>query len=241
MTRLDDSRGRLYASYVTTHLRGARGRRSFPVLARVPTDRHSRVLDVGCGSGELIAQLRRMGYAEVAGIDRSAEQVALAHRLGRPEVVHGDVHAYLAANKGRYDVITATDVLEHFDRDEVLELLDAIFGALPPGGRLIAQVPNATSPFFGNYAFGDFTHRSVFTARSVNQICRAVGFAEVTVYPVAPFAHGLVSWLRSIIWTVIAGALKLALASETGQLRGHLVTQNLFFAAVKAPTSGSGR
>lgn len=191
------------------------------------------MVDVGCGSGGLIAEIQRLGWTEVTGVDVSAEQVAVAHENGLNGVEHGDVFAYLGARAGAVDVVTATDVLEHFDRDEVVALLDAVYESLTPGGRLVAQVPNATSPFFGNYAFGDFTHRSVFTALSVHQICRSAGFADIAVYPVSPVPHGVVSWLRSIIWSTFAGIFKFALASETGQLRGHLVTQNIYFVAVK--------
>lgn len=232
-----DSRVRLYRDYVTTHTRATRrsriGVRYFPVLDGLPVDRRSKILDIGCGAGELIAQVIERGYRDVAGIDFSEEQVELAHEKGRFEVRHGDLFSYLPDHEGTFDAITATDVLEHFGHDEVVALLDAIYTALEPGGVLVAQVPNATSPFFGNYAFGDFTHRSVFNARSVKQICSSAGFGSIQVFPVNPPSHGLISSCRLALWTLYAGWFKLALASETGQLRGHVVTQNLSFAATK--------
>ena len=41
--------------------------------------------------------------------------------------------------------------------------------------------------------------------------------------------------LRSLVWLPVSGLLKLALAAETGQLRGHIVTHNLVFAARREP------
>lgn len=232
-----DSRGRLYRGYVTTHTgpsqKGRRGLRRYPVLNGLPTDCAAPILDIGCGAGELIAAMVQRGYQAVTGIDVSEEQVELAHGAGRTEVQHGDVFAYLPGHAGQYAAITAADVFEHFDRDEVLALLDAAYAALAPSGVLVAQVPNATSPFFGNYAYGDFTHRSVFTARSVRQICLTAGFIDVAVFPVNPVPHGVMSTLRRAIWSVYAGIFKLALASETGQSRGYVVTQNLYFVATK--------
>jgi hypothetical protein len=35
------------------------------------------------------------------------------------------------------------------------------------------------------------------------------------------------------IWAPVSGLMKLALAAETGSVRGHIVTQNLTFAAGK--------
>jgi hypothetical protein len=47
-------------------------------------------------------------------------------------------------------------------------------------------------------------------------------------------AHGAVSAARAALWKPISGLYKLALAAETGESRGHIVTQNLTFVAVKA-------
>lgn len=233
-----DSRRRLYRSYVTTHTghiqAGRRSvRRHYSLLDNLPADRSLPILDIGCGDGEMVAEMMHRGYRDVAGIDASEEQVALAHHLGRSKVQLADVFAYLPERAGQYAALTAADVFEHFDRDEVLALLDAAYTALAPNGVLVAQVPNASSPFFGNYAYGDFTHRSVFTARSVRQICLESGFSDIAVFPVNPLPHGAVSLARRAIWSVCSGLIKLALASETGQLRGYVVTQNLCFVATR--------
>jgi 2-polyprenyl-3-methyl-5-hydroxy-6-metoxy-1,4-benzoquinol methylase len=237
MTETTDSRPDLYRHYVTTHLVRSRGRRvgvkQFPVLRGLPLNHSARVLDIGCGSGEVVEEIARAGFTDVVGIDISQEQVALAHSLGRLQVIQADVFAYLRDHPSSCEAIAASDVLEHFDRDEVVSLLDAVYQALAPGGVFVAQVPNATSPFFGNYAYGDFTHRSVFTSRSINQICLLAGFETIVVKPVNPYAHGLVSGIRRGIWSLVSGFLKLALASETGGLRGNIVTQNVYFIATK--------
>lgn len=41
------------------------------------------------------------------------------------------------------------------------------------------------------------------------------------------------STLRVVVWKTASGFRKLALAAETGRLRGHIVTQNLTFVARK--------
>lgn len=228
-----DSRTRLYRSYVSTHTRAdtrPTGTMYFPVLGSLPVDRSARILDIGCGEGSLLAAAERLGYTGAAGIDVSAEQVELARRQGL-RVEMADAVTYLNAHPSTFDAILATDVLEHFDRDEVVELLESVHAALRPGGVFLAQVPNAVSPFFGNYAYGDFTHRSVFTARSVRQLSRAIGFHEPRIYAVNPLPHGVISSIRRLLWSGFAALIKLALAAETGQLRGHLVTQNIYFSA----------
>ena len=106
--------------------------------------------------------------------------------------------------------------------------------ALVPGGVFVARVPNAVSPFGGHIRYGDFTHESWYTARSVRQLAAAAGFGSVTVLPCPPIAHGLVSAARAALWQPISALCKIALAAETGVLRGHIVTQNLTFVARKA-------
>src|SRR5688572_20960360 len=59
-----------------------------------PADRHIRVLDLGCGHGSLLSFLKKHGYTNVAGVDTSREQVALAHRLGVNEVRLGDAREF---------------------------------------------------------------------------------------------------------------------------------------------------
>ena len=115
----------------------------------------------------------------------------------------------------------------------MLATFDSAAAALRPGGVLVARVPNAVSPFGGHIRYGDFTHETWFTARSVRQLAAATGFRPVTVLSCPPVAHGLVSAARVAVWKPISGLYKLALAAETGTLRGHIVTQNLTVVARK--------
>ena len=80
---------------------------------------------------------------------------------------------------GELAAVTATDLLEHLTKPEVLATFDAAAAALRPGGRFIARVPNAVSPFGGHIRYGDFTHETWFTARSVRQLAAAAGFGPV--------------------------------------------------------------
>jgi hypothetical protein len=119
-------------------------------------------------------------------------------------------------------------------KDEELDTFDRVFGALAPGGVFIARVPNAVSPLGGNIRYGDFTHETWYTARSVRQLAVAAGFCRIAVRPCPPIAHGAISAARVAAWKAVSAVFKTALAAETGMLRGHIVTQNLTFAARKA-------
>ena len=89
--------------------------------------------------------------------------------------------------------MTATDVLKHLTKAEVLDTFDRIAHALLPRGVFVARVPNAASPFGGRIRYGSFTHEFSHTARSVRQVAATAGFAVVAVRPCPPAAHGLLS------------------------------------------------
>jgi len=235
--RQTDYRGRLYDSYVRTHTGGAADQ-SLPTLARdicrhAPTG-GARVLDVGCGAGELVALLRETGDRDVVGIDVSPEQVALAQSRGLAGIEQADLVEYLGRHPASFDAIVAVDVLEHFDKADVLPVLDAILVGLRPGGRLVARVPNAEGPFGARTRYADFTHGTAFTQRSIRQVLAASGFDTISVHPTEPVAHGLLSLIRLGLWKVLALLGRLYLVVETGVTRGHVLTQNVVAVAHKA-------
>ncbi len=160
----------------------------------------------------------------------SVEQVERARTRGL-DVLRADVLEFLDSSTDRYNAICAIDVIEHFEKPEVLRLLELVAASLRPGGILVAQVPNGESPFFGRYRYGDFTHGTAFTSRSVGQIAANTGFSTVEVYPTEPVPHGVRSLARWGAWKAITAVLKGMLLAETGVASGHIVTQNLVFTA----------
>ena len=98
----------------------------------------------------------------------------IAQDDGVPNVELGDYRTSLGAEE--FDVVTANDFLEHLTVDEVLEALDTVFASLKPGGIFIARTPNLASPFGGGYRYGDMTHETSFTARSLRQLGNTAGF-----------------------------------------------------------------
>jgi 2-polyprenyl-3-methyl-5-hydroxy-6-metoxy-1,4-benzoquinol methylase len=226
-------RDRLYASYASQHAGSGSAEATAIAYRRhirpfLPSPSAGPVIDIGCGSGQMVRCLLADGY-DASGIDISPEQVALAHANGIPQVRHGNYRDLLRAQPGKVAAVTATDLLEHLTKPEVLDAFDAMATALVPGGKFVARVPNAVSPFGGHIRYSGFTHGTWYTRVSVRQIATTAGFELAEVADCPPTAHGVVSALRSALWKPVSGLLKLALA--TGTVRGHIVTQNLTFAA----------
>lgn len=234
----DPLRNRLYEAYASQHAGCNRGIATALIYRRdirpaLSAPHVGPVVDIGCGQGALVRLLQRDGY-DVEGVDVSPEQVALARAGGLDCVRHGDYRDILRKRHGQLAAVTATDVLEHLEKDEVLDTFDAVAAALIPGGVFVARVPNAVSPFGGHIRYGDFTHESYYTARSIRQLAAAADYDSVTVQPCPPIIHGLMSMVRVALWKPISASYQIALAAETGMLRGHIVTQNMTFVARKA-------
>ena len=235
---LTDVRTRLYEAYASQHAGSGLDEASALVYRRdirplLPSPATGPVVDLGCGRGELVRLLQADGF-DAEGIDISPEQAALAHAAGVPRVQQGDFRTILAEQPDHFAAITATDLLEHLTKPEILQTFDDVAAALAPGGVFVGRVPNAISPLGGHIRNGDFTHQTSFTASSIRQLGAAAGFDSVLALSCPPVAHGLISTARAMTWQVVSACYRLALAAETGMLRGHIVTQNLTFAARKS-------
>lgn len=98
----------------------------------------ARVLDVGCGGGLFLRELRTDAM-RVFGLDVSVEAARTAEAQNAVHVAVGDLRrAPFVA--GQWDLITMYHVLEHVH--DPREFLRAARELLAPQGRLIAQVPN---------------------------------------------------------------------------------------------------
>lgn len=202
------------------------------IRQHVPEDRSIRMADLACGHGSLVFCLRELGYANVEGVDVSPEQVALAHRIGIPEVRLGGLVDFIRDRKMVYDVIFLMDILEHLDKQSVMDLLELVREALRERGRLIVHVPNAEGRYGMRIRYGDFTHEGCFTQRSMRQILSASGFRTVAAYEERPLVHGVKSFIRRLLWSSLTIGDRLLLLAETGTWN-HILSQNMLVIADK--------
>jgi SAM-dependent methyltransferase len=93
-----------------------------------------RVLEVGCGMGQLAQRLHQELDADVIALDQSARMVELTRKRGVDAQV-GDVQA-LQFDAGEFDVVVAAWMLYH--AADIDRALDEIVRVLRPGGRLVA-------------------------------------------------------------------------------------------------------
>lgn len=105
------------------------------LAAEVPKD--ARVLEVGCGTGNVTRALVRVfGAASVVAMDPFAEAVEVARKRTGCEVVCGDLSTPVP---GPFALLVMCDVLEHLEDERAS--LEAVRARLAPGGRLLITVP----------------------------------------------------------------------------------------------------
>jgi SAM-dependent methyltransferase len=100
-------------------------KRSLPASAR-------RVLEIGCGSGELAASLLQDGVSLIA-IDNDADSIAAAQRLG----VDARIAAWPDFEDGQFDAVLFTRSLHHVHPLD--KAVQRAANSLVIGGRLIVE------------------------------------------------------------------------------------------------------
>lgn len=202
----------------------------------LPQDREARILDMGCGRGRFLTWLQRAGYRNASGVDRSPEAVERARALGVRTAVCADFHGHLAAHPEGFDCIVATDVLEHFQKHEILPLLDALWAALKPGGRVIIETLNADGLTFGRIRHGDFTHETAFTRYSLHQVLAASGFEDAEFHSLDPLGKSPRRLMCRFLWRLIRLGMGLYYHIESGSgivHNDHILTISILARARK--------
>lgn len=108
-----------------------------------------RLLDVGCGNGIFLGQMRQLGW-EVAGVEPDEEAVSIARDNLGLEVFHGSLED-AKFEDGCFDAVTMNHVIEHLQ--DPVSLLKECRRVLKPGGKLIVVTPNTNS--LGFRLFGE--------------------------------------------------------------------------------------
>lgn len=146
-----------------------------------PYRQTNRLLDIGCGAGNLLQAARKHGW-NAHGLDVSQNAVEHVRSLGF-EVFQGELqNAQFPAQ--HFDVITAAEIVEHLSDPRVL--LDEVARILRPGGLFWTTTPHArglSARVLGLKwrCIWPPEHLQLFSARGLKGLLREVGFREIRV------------------------------------------------------------
>ena len=172
----------MQTAYLATHIEEDRDHWWFrgrlavilAVLRRALPPRRLRLLELGCGTGNVLRALSEFG--EAVGMEAHPELLAVARRRG-VEARAGTLPADLVVEPGWADVVLLLDVLEHLDDD--LASLRTARRALGADGVLVVTVP----AFAWLWTAHDVTlgHRRRYTATGLRHRVERAGFTVTRV------------------------------------------------------------
>jgi SAM-dependent methyltransferase len=155
-----------------------RGRRAvlWALMRRAGLPEGSRVLDAGCGTGRNLAEFGALGTAQ--GVDPSPAAIEFCRRRGLTGVTAAGIEE-LPFEDGAFDLILATDVLEHVERDDLAAA--ELRRVAAPGAVLVVTVP----AYRWLWSQHDDSHHHLrrYTAPALRSRLAAAGWrAEVLTY-----------------------------------------------------------
>ena len=140
----------------------------------IPAD--SDVLELGAGWCDFANLVRARSVTAV-----DLEAAVLTAAAGHVRAVVGNATDLRELEDASFDVVFASNLLEHLDRAQSDRLLAEAVRVLRPGGRLILLQPNfRLQP--GRY-FDDYTHVAIFTDQSLRDYLAASGWLVEHVAP----------------------------------------------------------
>lgn len=143
-----------------------------------------RLLEIGCGQGELLIAAEKMGY-DVFGTEFSEHAAEIARdRLQNGEVQVGDITS-LALPAGSFDVIINVDVIEHTRDPQAFTA--AIRRLLKPGGVLMIvtiSLDTWTARLLGqNWMEFKTEHLTYFSDGALSSLLARHDFGEIKLQP----------------------------------------------------------
>jgi predicted TPR repeat methyltransferase len=168
------------------------------ILKKYP-HRQLRLLDLGCGTGLLGAQLGKIS-GRLEGVDVSPKMLDQAKRLGLYDSLEvGDLHKTLSdTSAASYDIVAALEVFVYIG--DLSEAIPASFKVLVPGGYLVFSCEIGADDGPDLY-LDPLTERYVHKRGAVEALCRASGFVIETELAVLRYqkgkpVQGFVVWAR---------------------------------------------
>lgn len=152
-------------------------RRLVVELAKRAAPGARRLLDAGCGQGELLAELARaFAGARVDGADVSEQSLAdtrdksPGHELFRLDLAETSFDSAQAERLGVYDLVVCSEVIEHIpDHERAVENLRKL---VAPGGAVVVTVPGGKMSRFDEL----IGHQRHYRPATLKKLLRDAGF-----------------------------------------------------------------
>ena len=159
------------------------------VIKELPPN--ARILDIGCGTGEHLVHLKRLGF-RIAGIEPAPAMLAEARSLLPDADLRSGVATDLPFEDGSFDLCLSVEVLRYLHPEDIDRSLTEMQRVLAPGGKVFVTLVNAFA-LDGYRLFhrfkearaklglsGEPPHCEFYTPERVQRDFLDAGFAKVT-------------------------------------------------------------
>jgi SAM-dependent methyltransferase len=155
-----------------------RGRRAvmWALLQRAGLPQRARLLDAGCGTGRNLVELGFLGPS--AGVDSSPDAVAFCRERGLDGVQEAELDA-LPFPDSSFDLLVATDVIEHIEDD--VAVLRELRRVAAPRAQLLITTP--AYRWLWSAHDDEHQHKRRYTRRQLVKRIREAGWSiEIATY-----------------------------------------------------------
>ena len=150
------------------------------VIELLPKKKNQKILDIGCGDGVLLSQVKT---GRLFGVDLDQDSLDFASTKIKAKLIQAKAEL-LPFRNSFFDVVIATEIIEHLSQPELM--LSEIKRVLKPGGRVIIATPIKQPE-----GLTDPLHVQEFYPWELKQICRQY-FRKVKVITSHPL------WLKRV-------------------------------------------
>jgi len=196
LKNLYDDKDKSYYGYARTE-----------IISLIP-GRGLKVLDIGCGKGATLMELKKSGKAaQAVGIEINQEAAAAAGPLLDDVIVGNIEDLVINYPAGHFDVIIMADVLEHLV--DPWSAISKVRRHLDKDGLLIASLPNlrefstiSALLFQGDFRYAgagilDRSHLRFFCKKNMVELFRD-GFEITEIRSIPELAKGEMAWLNKL-------------------------------------------
>ena len=131
------------SEYINLRIRDAKRYVDY-IRNRIQITKDSKILEVGCGTAEFGSVLKQEYGSQVYGIDRNITAIKIARSKG-VQAVKGDVEKKWPFENRKFDVIIASQIIEHIVNTDIL--FTESQRVLKKNGLLIIATPNLAAWF----------------------------------------------------------------------------------------------